>query len=130
MTASTDGTRPTIVGPRSWPAHGSPPRFTVDTAGGSLYTVELAAAPALMINLVRRAPDNYFHGGDAESTFASGCGWRNPVAVWAHLRRAPVLFYRVVTFDQGSGRCELSVDDLHLDALPRLVVENAQWVTA
>ena len=83
-----------------------------------------------MINLARRAPDNYFHGGDAESTFATGCGWHIPVAVWAHLRRARVLYYRVVTFDQGSGRSELSVDDHHLDALPRLVVENAQWVFA
>jgi hypothetical protein len=117
---------PTIVGPASWPAHGPPPRFTVDTAGRPLFAVELATAPVLMTSLVYRCAGNYFYGGDGESTLATGSGWWVPTAAWRHLGRAAVLFYRVVTFDQCGGEGDLSIDDHHLDALPWLVVEGPQ----
>jgi hypothetical protein len=119
--------RPTIVGPVSWPSHGPPPPFAVDTAGPPLFMVELATAPALMTSLAYRCAGNYFYGGDDESTFATGCRWNIPRAAWAHLGRAPVLYYRVVTVGQHSGRLGVSVDDRHLDALPCLVVEGPGW---
>lgn len=120
--------RPTIVGPATWPADGPPPRFVVDTAGLPLYTVELAAAPWLMTAVVARTAGNYFHGGDADGTFATGHRWCLPAAAWARLSRARILYYRVVTVDQHSDRSGLSVDDQHLDALPcLLVVEPRSW---
>jgi hypothetical protein len=117
---------PTIVGPASWPAHGPPPRFTVDTAGRPLFAVELATAPVLMTSLVYRCAGNYFYGGDGESTFATGSGWCVPAAAWRHLGRAVVLFYRVVAFDQYVAEDAVSIDDHHLDALPWLVVESPE----
>lgn len=117
---------PTIVGPASWPGHGPPPRFAIDTAGRPLFMVELATAPVLMTSLVYRCAGNYFYGGDGESTFATGSGWCVPAAAWRHLGRAVVLFYRVVTFDQCGGDGDLSIDDRHLDALPWLAVESPE----
>lgn len=127
MTNRPMTTRPTIVGPDSWPAHAPPPRFTVDTAGRSLFMVELAMSPVLMTSVVHRCAGNYFYGGDGESAFATGRRWCIPLATWAHLGRGAVLFYRVVAVDQGAGGLSLSVDDRHLDALPWLVVETPDW---
>jgi hypothetical protein len=116
--------RPTIVGPPSWPADGSPPRFHVDTAGRPLYMVELATDPHLMSIVADRTAHNYFYGGDGDNVFATGPGWCVPTATWAHLQHAGVLYYRVVTFDHTSGNSELSVDDHQLDALPLVVVQD------
>jgi hypothetical protein len=114
--------RPAISGPATWPVNGPPPQFTVDAAGMPLYMVELASARCLMMSIVDRTVDNYFYGGDAESVFATGAGWCVPRKVWAHLRLAYALYYRVVAFDQSAGASELSVDDEHLDTLPVLLV--------
>lgn len=117
--------RPTIVGPVAWPADARPPRFRVDAAGLPLYMVELAAARHLMINVAHRTGDNYFYGGDPDSVFAAGPGWRVPAGVWARLAGAAVLYYRVIAIDQASGRSALSVDDHQLNTLPALIVTRA-----
>jgi hypothetical protein len=116
--------RPTIVGPVAWPGLGPPPRFVVDPGVAPLFMVELAVEPALMGEVERRTRDNYFYGGDADSVFATGHLWCVPGPAWARLGRSRVLYYRVVTFDHDSGLSALSVDDEHLDALPRLVVQG------
>lgn len=113
---------PTILGPGVWPADGPPPRFDVDAAGRPLFMVELAAATGLMVDVAERTPENYFYGGDADGGFASGCGWSVPQYAWTRLRRALVLYYRVVAVDQATGTSALSVDDQEIVSLPALRV--------
>lgn len=122
--STTTTVKPTIAGPATWRAGGPPPRFTVDTGGLPLYMVELAAARHLMESIVDRTQHNYFYGGDADSVFATGPCWSVPGDAWECLGHLPVLYYRVIAFDQVTGVSELSVDDQHLIMLPSLVVEK------
>lgn len=116
---------PTIMGPCVWPADGPPPRFDVDAAGLPLFMVELATAAGLMTCVAERTSDNYYYGGDADGGFATGCGWSVPRAVWAHLSRARLLYYRLVAVDQATGTSALSVEDQDLATLPALRLESS-----
>lgn len=116
--------RPSIVGPRRCPPAGPSPYFVVDTAGASLYVVELARSPGLMAALEGRTQDTYFFGGGADNVFATGPCWRVPPRAWERLCRAHVLYYRVVVLG-GSGSVSLpSVEDDHLDLLPTIRMEG------
>ena len=122
-TRSEKTLRARIIGPRSWPASGAPPRFAVDPVGLPFWMVEMATTRSLMENIEDRSADNYYFGGDAEGVFGIGDSWTVPRQVWERLGPSGVLYYRVVAFDQGGyGAWAISVDDQHLDELPRLVV--------
>jgi hypothetical protein len=119
---------PRISGPVRWPAAGHPPQFTVDTGGLPFWMVEMAAAHGLMRSTENRSPENYYYGGEVEGVFGTGPRWCPPPQAWRRLGPAGVLYYRVVAFDQGGcGAWGISVDDEHLDELPRLLVGEKTW---
>ena len=115
--------RPTAVrisGPLTCRVTDPPPRFVVEAGRAVLFMVELAAARHLMTSIADRTLDNYHYGGDLDGGFAVGKEWSMPQEVWGRLCRLPLLFYRVVAFDQVAGESTLSVDDRDLHLLPVL----------
>lgn len=88
---------PTIAGPEAWTRTDPPPRFHINPGPQRYYVVEVAADPRLFDatgHLGARTSGN-FYGSWSDQPFQVDPTYQLPAAVWAQLRNAPRLWYRV-----------------------------------
>jgi subtilisin family serine protease len=88
---------PMILAPSVWSRVDGPPTFHVDPTPNLYYIVEVATQPDLFdaagYGALRNA-DN-FYGSWSDSAFQTNATYALPAAVWARLRLADRLWYRV-----------------------------------
>src|SRR3989442_7997053 len=116
----------------SYPSNGPAPTFVIGAGAGRLYDVQLAIDPILFngANFNRRRDSNFFSSftgtgkvaarrspSDSDQIF-----YDTPREVWLALRRAPVLFSRVVTFDLNAAHPATSLADLDYEQAPFVVL--------
>src|SRR5438094_5043039 len=116
----------------SYPAKGPPPSFVIGAGRGRLYDVQLAIDPILFngANFNRRRDSNFFSsfGGTRRVPAmrvpigADQLVYDMPNEVWLVLRRAPVLYYRLLTFDLKGGHPDTSLADLDYERAPFVVL--------
>jgi hypothetical protein len=88
---------PVILAPNVWSRVNGPPTFHVDPAPNPYYVVEVATQPDLFDAAGHgslRAPDT-FYASWSDSPFQTSATYDLPAAVWARLRLADRLWYRV-----------------------------------
>ncbi|HYT14188.1 MAG TPA: M23 family metallopeptidase [Candidatus Nitrosopolaris sp.] len=121
--------RPVAV---SYPASGPAPQFVVGAGRGRLYDAQLAIDPILFngANANRRRDSNFFSSFSGTRrvpavrtpTDSDQFFYDTPRDVWLALRRAPVLYYRLLTFDLNGAHPATSLADLDYEQAPFVVL--------
>jgi hypothetical protein len=108
-------TVPTILGPASCSRVDAPPTFQVDPSPHAYYVVEVATKPELFDGNGHGAErtSNNFYGSWSDTSFQTSAAYTLPAAVWARVRLADRLWYRVGSSASGSSYVDyvVSTDD-------------------
>jgi hypothetical protein len=127
----------------SYTPDGPPPRFQIDTGGERFFAVQVASEAILFSGgaASRRAPANFFDSWSGDAAFRPDTrGFRPQVAgqrleaptgqasytlpapVWARLRRATRLSYRLVVNPNDRRRVRASVTDQDWQRAPAVII--------
>jgi subtilisin family serine protease len=103
--AANAGSSPSIVGPQQLSRSAGPPTFQVDPGPNQYYAVEVATEAELLdsVNHTVDRTANTFYASWQDSGFFSAASYTLPSAVWARLRGASQLYYRLCTTASSTG---------------------------
>lgn len=113
---------------------GPSPSFDLQLRAGRLYDVEFTTDPILFngANAGRRTARNFFSSFDGSAAVAPEVApavtqlfaYTVPAATWNNLRRAPLLYYRLISFAAGKRAVDSTLADLDYASAPFVLVKT------